>query len=94
MMMKDAKVFTNLDACFRFWLIPFTTVKPAITLTMPFGRYKSGIASAPEQFYRKMSQMLEDFESVICHADDVFVYGKNKQEHDMKLHCVLQKFQK
>lgn len=38
--------------------------------------------------------MLEDFDGVICHADDVLVYGRDRQEHDQRLHRVLQKFQK
>ncbi len=37
--------------------------------------------------------MLEDFDRVICHADDVLVYGRDRQEHDQRLHRVLQKLQ-
>ncbi|RXN14803.1 ATP-dependent DNA helicase PIF1 [Labeo rohita] len=40
-----------------------------------------------------MSQMFENFEGVLCHADDVLVYGRNRQEHDQRLHRVLQKMQ-
>lgn len=99
-MMKDAKVFTKLDARSGFWQIPLTPEsRPLTTFITPFGRFQFnrlpfGIASAPEHFQRRMSQMLEDFEGVICHADDVLVYGRDRQEHDQRLHCVLQKFQK
>ncbi|KAK7930380.1 hypothetical protein WMY93_006775 [Mugilogobius chulae] len=98
-MMKDAKVFSKLDARSGFWQIPLTEEsKPLTTFITPFGRFQFnrlpfGIASAPEHFQRRMSQMLEDFEGVICHADDVLVYGRDRQEHDQRLHRVLQKFQ-
>ncbi|KAG7482509.1 hypothetical protein JOB18_022706 [Solea senegalensis] len=59
-----------------------------------FNRLPFGIASAPEYFQRRMLQMLEDFEGVVCHADDVLVYGRDKWEHDERLHRVLQKFEK
>lgn len=29
--------------------------------------------------------MFESFEGVICHADDVLVYGQNREEHDQRL---------
>ena len=75
-MMKDAKVFTKLDARCGFWQIPITPEsRPLTTFITPFGRYQFnrlpfGIASAPEHFQRRMSQMLEDLEGTICHADD------------------------
>ncbi|XP_051782102.1 uncharacterized protein K02A2.6-like [Erpetoichthys calabaricus] len=99
-MLTDAMVFTKLDARSGFWQIPLTPQsRPLTTFITPFGRYHFnrlpfGISSAPEHFQRRMSQMLEGFEGVICHADDVLVYGRDKQEHDQRLHRVLQKFQK
>ncbi|XP_061926289.1 uncharacterized protein K02A2.6-like [Entelurus aequoreus] len=98
-MMSEAKVFTKLDARSGFWQIPLTPKsRPLTTFITPFGRYlfnrlPFGIKSAPEHFQRRMSQMLEDFEGVLCHADDVLVYGRDRQEHDQRLHSVLQKMQ-
>ncbi|RXN37427.1 Retrovirus-related Pol poly from transposon opus [Labeo rohita] len=98
-MMSDAKVFTKLDARSGFWQIPLTPEsRPLTTFITPFGRYffnrlPFGIASVPEHFQRRMSQMFENFEGVLCHADDVLVYGRNRQEHDQRLHRVLQKMQ-
>ncbi|KAL6461067.1 hypothetical protein MHYP_G00310330 [Metynnis hypsauchen] len=40
-----------------------------------------------------MSQLLENYDGVICHADDILVFGQDKMEHDQRLHQVLQKFQ-
>ncbi|KAI2666998.1 Retrovirus-related Pol polyprotein from transposon 17.6 [Labeo rohita] len=98
-MMSDAKVFTKLDARSGFWQIPLTPEsRPLTTFITLFGRYffnrlPFGIASASEHFQRRMSQMFENFEGVLCHADDVLVYGRNRQEHDQRLHRVLQKMQ-
>ena len=38
-----------------------------------------------------MSDMLASEEGVLCHMDDVLIFGKNRQEHDARLHSVLQK---
>lgn len=80
-MMSDAKVFTKLDARSGFWQIPLTPESRALTTFItPFGRYffkrlLFGIASAPEHFQRRMLQMFESFEGILCHADDVLEYG-------------------
>ncbi|XP_051552704.1 LOW QUALITY PROTEIN: uncharacterized protein LOC127440265 [Myxocyprinus asiaticus] len=47
----------------------------------------------PEHFQRRMSQLLENYSGVICHADDILVFGRNKAEHDHRLHSVLKKIQ-
>ena len=35
--------------------------------------------------------MLEGRDGVLCHVDDVLVYGRDRQEHDQRLHRVLKK---
>ncbi|XP_049335604.1 uncharacterized protein LOC125802248 [Astyanax mexicanus] len=98
-MLSNAKVFTKLDARSGFWQIPLTNEsKPLTTFITPFGRYifnrlPFGIVSAPEHFQRRMSQLLENYDGVICHADDILVFGQDKMEHDLCLHQVLQKLQ-
>ncbi|KAL6490042.1 hypothetical protein MHYP_G00003870 [Metynnis hypsauchen] len=98
-MLSNAKVFTKLDARSGFWQIPLTNEsKPLTTFITPFGRYffnrlPFGIVSAPEHFQRRMSQLLENYDGVICHADDILVFGRDKMEHDQRLHQVLQKLQ-
>ena len=44
-----------------------------------------GICSAPEHFQKRTSRILQGLPSVLCQVDDVIVYGKNKEEHDMRL---------
>ena len=67
------------------------------TFITPFGRFcfnrlPFGITSAPEYFQKKMSQLLECLEGVVCMMDDVLIYGQNQAEQDRHVDLVLQKF--
>lgn len=44
---------------------------------MPFG-----IVSAPEHFQHQMEKILAGKEGVLCHMDDVLVFGRTQAEHD------------
>lgn len=88
-------VFSKLDANSGFWQIPLADSSQLLTTFItPFGRYcfnklPFGISSAPELFQKRMGQILEGLDGVVCQMDDVLVFGSNQQMHDSRLHAVL-----
>jgi transposase InsO family protein len=95
--LHGAKYFTTLDAASGFWQIPLTeSCSPLTTFITPFGRFRFtrlpfGISSGPEVFHRSMRQVLERIEGADCFRDDILVWGATKEEHDARLHKVLEK---
>ena len=68
------------------------------TFLTPFGRFcynklPFGIASAPEHFQCRMNSMLEGLPGVVCHIDDILIYGKDLQEHNERLTSTLKAIQ-
>ena len=99
-MLAGAKFFSKLDANMGFWQIPLTKESSKYTTFItPFGRFHFnrltfGIASAPEQFHRMMAEVIEGLEGVVCHIDDLLVWGRDQEEPDARLHGVLQRLEK
>ena len=93
--LTGAAVFSKVDANSGFWQIPLAEESQHLTTFItPFGRYcfqklPFGISSAPELFQGRMSQILSGLEGVICHIDDVLIFGANTEEHDSRLAAVL-----
>ncbi|KAL2098368.1 hypothetical protein ACEWY4_007575 [Coilia grayii] len=98
-MLSRAKFFSKIDANMEFWQIPLTKdCAHYTTFITPFGRYfynrlPFGISSAPEHFQNRMVKVTEGLEGVICHMDDVLIWGSMQAEHDARVHAVLQKAQ-
>ena len=80
-MLAGVKYFTKLDANSSFWQIPLADEsKPLTCFITPFGRYvfnrlPYGLCSASEFFQRRMSQILDGILGVMCHTDDILVFG-------------------
>ncbi|UYV63822.1 K02A2.6-like [Cordylochernes scorpioides] len=88
--LKGAKLFTKLDANSGFWQIPLSSESSALTTFItPFGRFRFkrlpfGISFAPEIFQKRMGQILEGLEGILCHMDDIMVYGSHAKKDMIK----------
>ena len=73
--LAGAQVFSTLDANSGFWQIPLDRESALLTTFItPFGRYcfhrlPFGITSAPEHFQRRLSDILNGLEGVVCMMD-------------------------
>ena len=92
---KNAKIYSVLDASNGYWQIKITRDSQTYTtFNSPFGRYKYlrlpfGIKSSSEVFQRAVSQILENIEGCEVIADDILIWGKDKKEHNERLCAVL-----
>ena len=95
--LAEARVFSTLDATSGFYQIRLAEKSTWLTtFNTPFGRFKFerlpfGLVSAPEIFQRAMTEMFEDIEKCEVIVDDLLVWGKSVEEHDLTLEKVLQR---
>ena len=74
-------VFSKVDTNSGFWQILLSEdSQQYTTIICPFGRYcfkklSFSIASALELFQRRISAVLQGLDGVLCHMDDVLVFG-------------------
>ncbi|XP_060798261.1 uncharacterized protein K02A2.6-like [Neoarius graeffei] len=99
--LAGVQIFSKLDANMGFWQIPLTEDSAKYTMFItPFGHYHFnrlpfGIASTPEHFQNRMvTEVTDGLQGVVCHMDDVLVWGRSQGEHDGRLHAVLERMQK
>ena len=97
--LTGAKMFSTLDANSGFWQVPLEKSSRLLTTFLtPYGRYSFnkmpfGICSAPEHFQKQMEKILTGLEGVLCHMDDVLIFGQSKEEHNIRLEAALRRIQ-
>ena len=97
--LTGAKMFSSLDANSGFWQVPLEQSSRLLTTFLtPYGRYcfnkmPFGICSAPEHFQRQMEKILRGLQGVLCHMDDVMIFGHTKEEHDSRLEIALRRIE-
>ena len=79
--------FTKLDANSVFWQIP----QSSRNCSSRFSRRTDIIrlSSSPEIFQKFMSEIPERLEGVICHMDDICIWGARLQQYDHRVGSVL-----
>ena len=92
-----ATIFSKLDANSGFWQTPLSRKSRLLTTFItPFGRFcfnklPFGISSSPEHFQCQMNDILTGLDGVLCHMDDVLIFGRTAVEHDTRLKEVLKR---
>lgn len=96
--LSGAQYFTKLDANKGFWQIPLGKESALYTTFItPFGRYHFkrlpfSISSAPEHFQNMMvTEVIAGLEGVVCHKDDILLWGATNEQHDARTHAVLER---
>ena len=92
-------MFSTLDANSGFWQVPLEKSSRLLTTFLtPYGCYcfnkmLFGICSAPKHFQKQMEKILTGLEGVLCHMDDVLIFGQSKEEHNVRLEAALRHIQ-
>ena len=95
--LKDAAVFSKLDLQSAFHQLELTPDSRSITTFQTeteikrFTRLIFGVNSAQEELQNVLRQILRDIEGAINIADDILIYAKNTQDHNVILRKVLQR---
>ncbi|KAJ8377185.1 hypothetical protein SKAU_G00077650 [Synaphobranchus kaupii] len=62
--------------------------------TLPSVEETLGMLAGATIFSKMVTEVTEGLEGVVCHIDDVLVWGRTQEEHDTRLHAVLGRIEK
>lgn len=93
--LNGAQIFSTLDATHGFWNIPLDEDSSKLcTFSTPFGRFRFlrmpfGIKTASEVFQERFKNIF-NIQGVQVYIDDILVWGKDQNEHDIRLKKVFE----
>ncbi len=94
--LNGSQMFTKLDILWAYHQIELTPESREITCFMTHkGKYRYerlmfGVNCAPEMYNKIIQRTLDSCEGVRSIFDDIIVYGRSAEEHDSRLHKVLE----
>ena len=89
--MKGAKYFSNADLSCGYWHVkldePTSYLTTFQTCCGRFGGYRLPFVFkvSKETFQIRLLEIFYNLDGVICIADDVLIFGKTKEEHNVNL---------
>ena len=94
-LLDGATVFSSIDLMTAYHQIKLSEQSKNLTAFItPFGTYRYvrlpfGLISAAAVFQRALEKVLAGIKSIKIYQDDILVFGKDKEDHDVTLHKVL-----
>ena len=91
---SESKIFSVIDLNQAFHQMELEEESRFITTFsthVGLRRYKRlffGLNAASEIFHNTLREMLSDIEGAINSSDDILIHGRNREEHDVRLHRV------
>ena len=93
--LSGAQFFSKLDTKNGYWSVVLDESSALLTtFNTPFGRYyyqrmPFSLVMSQDVFQAKMDLFLENCPGTIGIADDVTVFGRTEEEHDLNLHNLM-----
>jgi hypothetical protein len=99
--LHGAQVYSKLDLQSGFYHVKVKAEdSPKTAFITRYGLYEFivmpfGLKNAPSTFMRLMNEVLADFldDFVVVYLDDILIFSKNEEEHQIHLRKVLQRLQ-
>lgn len=85
--MSNGQSFSELDLTHAYMQVPVNeSSRDMLTITTHKGLFRctklpEGIASGPDDFQKKIEQCLAGIKGCIAYLDNIFITGKNENEH-------------
>ena len=82
-------MFSIIDMKKGYWMVPLhPDLRPLTCMSIDIGRYQwtqlpMGMNVTSDVFQRKLDEIFQNVQGITGIADDMIIYGKSKEEHDI-----------